>query len=1273
MPWERRFLLLWTCFIAGHPFVIGQVKTQGNTFAVVIGITKYKDSTLSTLQFADRDARLFAAYLESKAGGNVPTDNIKLLVNENATIASIYDALNWLQKRCQTDDKAYFYFSGHGDVETDNKGLGYLLAHNSPSSNYRNNAITIEDLNKMATYLSTKSKATVVLITDACHSGELAGDYYKGRQLVANQLRLILNNEVRLAACRVDERAGEGEDWGGGRGVFSYYLLKGLEGLADVNRNDTIQLQELNTYLDSAFAADKDLIRNNLKQHPVLAGNPGLTMAVVDRAALEIANRSIVKPQQNSQTPSVFRIFQPLGKQPIDYLFGLINTKTFETKLPISSYVKIPADHLPTKIVDDCIAYQQKLDKEKKALGIARPQDPGIYFFSDIDTLKLLKNQFSTSKALVESFNERFTQLVHGEAQDMINAYLDGDFAELEKREYYYTGNRKYADFLQMLRVALHIAPKDDYLYPLLAVQEAYISGLADRLKIATTPNMSALLASAFKYQKKALKLEPYAAFIRNEMGNLYMLSKNYTKAESEFEMAKELSPTWAIPWSNTIRLGLATGNITKATEAVKMADSLQSEQSYTLNNAGLVMAKQGDLLTAEHYFQRAIIKEKTHFFPYDRLGELYLQAGDYKKADSLLAAAYIRKKGFEINPLATEFGIEKLEVEHMPKFREDECYFLNSIQMPVLKPYLKLANAFDLAQSNPDSALIIMEELARDMGDFPLMRHYRGKALFAQQKWEQATRLLLQAIRTYQSDSALSASIQSVLKIRNDTVNCLIAKLMQYDYNVLEDHYLLGSIYEREGALGKAIEQYASIISIENELQKEQAALKDSYRPPGMNSSKFQKLILEENYRALSYTYQNPIPMGGYIRMANIYEKLGDYDRAERAYLQQTQWSGEAADLRKAQTGPGPSWISLIENNCSYCLALNRSAEASTFNFYQRMLKLFPRDSEWQEKAGMFLYSRLLIAFQKVPAAKYKVAYESVKNHSYPFFAGEDAFLQSEIRFELPGTEETMVIPTPKYDPLKNALESLKLAVRLSGEIIPKPAVLEAIADLNSWMGNQKVAFETYKELIWNQEPTTALRSKIIDYSFVIYELPFAMDQLAIIYQLGNATQVQKMQLADCYARNGSTDKALKILNTLAAANNTPKVELDMLYAKTYWLTGNYSKALSYLNPLALAHTKPMNPDSTTHTMAFLNYSIARINALLKQNEKALAGLDMALQRGFAYGYVLETDTAWNLLRASAGWKTLKKQYTNQFKLIKYSEGEPEDGSTIRKYLIAD
>lgn len=82
-----------------------------------IGITIYQNPDLSTLRFADRIVGLSAGHLQSKAGGVVPLDNIRLLLNESARIAAIYDALNWLQERRTSNDKAYFYFSGHEDVQ----------------------------------------------------------------------------------------------------------------------------------------------------------------------------------------------------------------------------------------------------------------------------------------------------------------------------------------------------------------------------------------------------------------------------------------------------------------------------------------------------------------------------------------------------------------------------------------------------------------------------------------------------------------------------------------------------------------------------------------------------------------------------------------------------------------------------------------------------------------------------------------------------------------------------------------------------------------------------------------------------------------------------------------------------------------------------------------------------------------------------------------------------------------------------------------------------
>jgi hypothetical protein len=205
---------------------LGHAQTQtdvAKTYGIVIGISSYENTAIPQLQFADKDANLFYSYL---IGKNIPKENLKLLLNKDASISAIYEAMDWLKKQCSEGDVAYIYFSGHGDLETkEQKSLGYLLAYNSPSNNYKNNAISLENLNADANTLTLEKKVKVIIITDACHSGKLAGDFFKGKNYVNEQLQMVLNNEVRLTSCDVDQEAAEGQQWGDGRGVFSYYLV----------------------------------------------------------------------------------------------------------------------------------------------------------------------------------------------------------------------------------------------------------------------------------------------------------------------------------------------------------------------------------------------------------------------------------------------------------------------------------------------------------------------------------------------------------------------------------------------------------------------------------------------------------------------------------------------------------------------------------------------------------------------------------------------------------------------------------------------------------------------------------------------------------------------------------------------------------------------------------------------------------------------------------------------------------------------------------------
>ncbi|TDE15573.1 caspase family protein [Dyadobacter psychrotolerans] len=1267
-----RFLVLWILFICCTEIVFGQTASQGNIYAIVVGITKYQNPRLSTLQFADRDASLFAEHLQSKAGGNLPVTNVKLLLNEQATIAAIYDALNWLKTRCTENDKAYFYFSGHGDVETENSfSKGYLLAYNSPTTNYRNNAITIEDLNEMASHLSLKNNATVVLVTDACHSGQLAGDYYKGRQLVASQLKLILNNQVRLAACGVDELAAEGTDWGEGRGVFSYYLLKGLNGMADLNRNDTIQLRELNRYLDSCFAEDRVLISNAHKQHPVLNGNPNETLVLVNKSMPPLISLA-PQPEKGSQRASVLKIFKPLSVQPVDYLFRLMQLKSVEDKIPFSTYDNIPAESIPITIVNACIAYQKRLTRQADSLISIGEKLKGNYWFADVDSLQLLKNQLLRSNSAVNSFNERFIQVVHGLAQEMVNAYLEGDVAELEKRQYYYAGNRQYRDFVSMLRVALQLAPRDHYLHNLLAVQEAYISGLVLRMEMVTSKDVPELFKRALKFQQKAVKLEPYAAFIHNELGNLYLRSKKYRSAARHLDMAKELSPAWAIPWSNQIRLGLATRNFRKATDAIAVADSLQDDLSYTAMNAGLAMEQQGNLFEAQRYYHKAIKNNEIHFLPYERLGDIYTKTGEYQKADWFLAAAHMRRKDFAITTNFLKLGVEAIEKATAAQ-DGGTCDLFKKILPKPLEPYVEMLKAFGMVEADPESALQILNAVSKKVGQIPLLYHYWGKALYAQKMWKDAEPMLLNAGQGYKTDSALSVYLIDNLKTRHNADSCLLGQLMRYNYDLTEDHYMLGSIYEKMGDTDKALLQYETISALENKRQNDQAAFRGYYElPVEGNKKKSVELIKGKYIRDALTRSDQPVMMGGYLKLGELYEMAGDYAKAESMYLRQVQLNRQAGNLRNVQPLRSLRELEDKVNLSKYWIAVNRQAEAKTFDFYQKMLQLFPRDNEWQQKAGMFLFNRLTIAFQKLNPAEYEDAYEAIKVNAYPFATYNSADMEREIQLKLPGSGQIIVIPLPKYDPLLIALESLQLSVKLSGDLIPNPKTMEAIADLTSWMGRQKEAFVAYKQLIRQNEPDPKLRSKIISYCFAIYEGTFAMQQLEILYKLGQTSHQQNIQLARCFILSGLPEKGRSILSNANEQDKTQKHESAKVTALSNALHGRYTQALINMESVVI-DTIGISQDSINTILAGRYYFMARINALSKQNEQALSNLKLALQKDFSCGYVLDNDSAWNHLRETDQWNTLRKKFSQKLYAKDYKSREIPDSSSILKKLMGN
>ncbi|MBK8956497.1 MAG: caspase family protein [Saprospiraceae bacterium] len=234
------------------------------------------------LRFADKDAEAFAV-ISIQCGGKLDPDHLKVLINKDATMAQFANALDWLWEVCKEGDQAIIYFSGHGDVEKSLTQPGFLLCWDAPASVYMaGGAFALPMLQEVVSTLSIQNKAKVIVITDACRSGTLAGSSVGGSQATAANLAKQFGNEIKIMSCQPNEYSIEGEQWGGGRGAFSYHLLEALYGMADNNNDLWISLQEVGRYLEDHVSKEVAPV----SQVPMTVGNRNERLAGVDETLL---------------------------------------------------------------------------------------------------------------------------------------------------------------------------------------------------------------------------------------------------------------------------------------------------------------------------------------------------------------------------------------------------------------------------------------------------------------------------------------------------------------------------------------------------------------------------------------------------------------------------------------------------------------------------------------------------------------------------------------------------------------------------------------------------------------------------------------------------------------------------------------------------------------------------------------------------------------------------------------------------------------------------
>ena len=90
---------------------------NGKTFALLIGISRYQNSAIPPLHFADRDAESFRDYLMSARGGALSSQQLQLLLNENATRERIENGIaNLVRGKGNRENTLIVFVAAHGTM-----------------------------------------------------------------------------------------------------------------------------------------------------------------------------------------------------------------------------------------------------------------------------------------------------------------------------------------------------------------------------------------------------------------------------------------------------------------------------------------------------------------------------------------------------------------------------------------------------------------------------------------------------------------------------------------------------------------------------------------------------------------------------------------------------------------------------------------------------------------------------------------------------------------------------------------------------------------------------------------------------------------------------------------------------------------------------------------------------------------------------------------------------------------------------------------------------
>lgn len=616
------------------------INGKGKIYALIIGISDYEN--IGDLNYADEDAQDFYDFLVKESDLGVDSNNVRLLLNKNATSANVGKELLKLKNRMEEGSTFFFYFAGHGDAN--GEAQAFLLASDLPPVEdpslyaFGGGVIHVYFIKDEIRKIITEKKTNVILVTDACRTNELAGSK-EGTKAYVNKIMEQNSGEIQFISCAADEKSEESDSWGQGRGVFSYFFMNGLRGLADSRPADgKVTVRELYDYVqrnveEATIVTDEDLIAVTGK---AFRQSPQYCCTEKQNATLVLVNDAVKQNAIAKMAAAEHTIKLASNK-------GRSAIRTLQTN---DSVLK----DLYNKFYD-------ALDNKK----LTSPKGKSAW-----DYYTAFKNRAGKNGPGVFDATEDIKAALLNDAQITINAFYSYNdkwgMSDKTKRDFYEEGVEK-------LRKARSLMAPDDPNSPIVKLtrqcMEAagiFASNQPDDWKRGIKMMDSAITAfpknplplflkgrllynmasydSALVYLRKSHSIAPRWSMPTIGISDVYRELEQYDSVEVLLNEVIEKNPVAIAYFKLGYHYGEHKGEYENAVFYSKMAHELAPEKTNIINNIGAYYEKQGEEDSALVYYEMAYSLDSNNAFTLCNIGKYHLEKGYYEKAEEALLRA---------------------------------------------------------------------------------------------------------------------------------------------------------------------------------------------------------------------------------------------------------------------------------------------------------------------------------------------------------------------------------------------------------------------------------------------------------------------------------------------------------------------------------------------------------------------------------------------------------------------------------------------------------